>query len=111
LEYSQGLTLTDTSTNDLQWDDFDLDREDSKDILPNLAQGGVLTKADVVIGVDYKYFGIKNRRMFRFDGLHEEKWQWSKQPIGNRLAEFSKEVDDSLKKHLKYTTLSPNGVP
>ena len=67
---------------------------------------GTPKEANAVIAVDYKYFGIKERRMFEFVGLHRERWQWSKQPIGNLEAEFNKQVDYSLGEHFKV--IQPN---
>jgi len=101
VEYAQGPTFKDVSTNQVSWDNFDLGRGGSTTILPSLINGGAPSKADVVIAVDYRYLGIKSRWMFRFDGIHRERWQWSKQPIGKREAEFNKEIDYSLGEHLK----------
>src|SRR5579863_3804900 len=89
VEYPHGLTMTDASSNDIGWDNFDLGRGGSITITPNLANG-VPIKANIVIAVDYRYFGVRDRWIFMFDGLHGERWQWSKQPAGDRKTEFNK---------------------
>ncbi len=63
----------------------------------------------MVIGIDYRYCLIPGRRMFRFEGIYADRWQWSKQPIGKQLeADFNKQIDYSLTQHRRAMQTSPN---
>lgn len=74
--------ITDGVWQPQDWKNFELDRGGSKTILVTLANMPP-KKADIVIGLDYTYFGVRGRRFFRFQGIHMERWAWSKQPVGD----------------------------
>ena len=64
------------------WDNFELERGESKTILCRFADV-TPTKADVEIAIYYQFLAKKWRSYHRFQGIHIESWEWSKQPVGN----------------------------
>ncbi len=98
VEY-QGLRVQNGMAGNIDWDDFDLNRGASKTIFPYFANG-MPKNAEIVIAVDYSYFRVKFRWLFRFDGTHIDSWQWSKQPIKAADEPFLNDVvDKALKRH------------
>jgi len=100
VEYHGKISVTDATIGGVDWDNFDLDRNESKTIVLYLANGQP-DKADVVIAVDYKYFGFKGRRLLRFEGIHMDNWDWSKQPIADLEPGIEKVVDKGLTDHYR----------
>ena len=98
VEFGPRFTFNDSHQNEMDWDDFDLERGGSKTIVTRFSDG-MPTTADIVIVVDYKYFGVKGRWPFRFVGVHMDNWRWSKQPIGDVASMLDRIVEESLKKH------------
>lgn len=89
------------------WDNFELERGGSKTILAYFTNGTPV-KADIVIGVDYKYFGVRGRWLFRFQGVHMATWQWAKQPIGDIKTAMEQRMDSALAKHNQSTAPEAN---
>ena len=105
LEYPGGanfIDFIDFEYANVAWDDFDLERGQSKTLLPYFSNGRP-EKADIVISIDYRYFGWKGRSFFRFVGIHMDNWTWSKQPLGSLKPEINKAVDQALVKHRQFT--------
>ena len=92
--------VTDLGWGNIDWDNFDLDRNESKTILLYFTNNQP-EKADIIFAVDYRFLGLKRRRLFRFEGIHIEKWDWSKQPLGDLEPDINKAVDTGLKEHYK----------
>jgi hypothetical protein len=99
----QGSTFEDATTGNLTWDNFDLDRGKSKTILPYFTNG-MPTKADVIIAIDYKFLGKKWRTFSRFQGMHMDKWAWSKQPVGELEPKMNDVTHVALRKHRQANT-------
>ena len=98
-EYQGRLSLHNSMTGDVDWDDFDLDRGSATTIYPYFADG-MPTKASIVIAVDYNYFWVNGRWLTRFDGTHIDNWQWAKQPIKeDDKPNLNRIVDEALAKH------------
>jgi hypothetical protein len=110
VEYSAGISGNGSAMGDANWDNFELSRGESKTILPYFSGGQQPPKADIVIAVDYRFFGIKQRWLFRFEGAFINNWLWTKQPIGQLEAEINQSVDDALAKHRRaiQNTRQPN---
>jgi hypothetical protein len=100
VEYESGPTFTDASVGNKGWDNFDLSRGGTKTILPYFSNGA-LKKADVVIAIDYRFLWRKWRWFFRFQGIHIENWQWTKQLVGDLEAPLNKTADYALEQHKK----------
>jgi len=99
VEYS-GINITDAKVGSKDWDNFDLERGGSKTIFANFANGQP-TKADIVMAIDYKFLGKRWRWLYRFVGLHIQKWRWAKEPLGNLESFINDSVDDALVRHKK----------
>jgi hypothetical protein len=98
VEY-EGVKFQDAMAGNLGWDDFDLNRGATKTIFPYFSNG-VPKKAIIVIAVDYKYFSVKRRWLFKFEGTHIDSWQWRKQPIRPEDEEgLNRTVDQALSNH------------
>ncbi len=99
-------TFENASSGNNDWDNFDLERGNGKTVLFYF-YNGVPAKADMVIAIDYEFLGKKWRSFSRFQGVHMEKWQWSKQPMGDLKPELNKVVDEALRKHRQSNTPIP----
>jgi hypothetical protein len=98
VEY-EGVNFHNAMIGNVDWDNFDLNRGATKTIFPYFANGRP-KKATIVIAVDYKYFCVKQRWLFKFDGTYIDNWQWSKQPIRAEDEEgLNRTVNDALSKH------------
>jgi hypothetical protein len=99
MEY-EGFRSQHATSNDPAWDNFTLDRGESKTIVYYVARAPVPPKhADMAIVVDYRFFGITWRRPFRFVGAYVDNWQWLPQPAGDIEAKLNTEVDRGLAIH------------
>ncbi len=91
------MVFVDDVTSDPTWIDFSLERGESKTILARYVNG-MPTKADIVIAIDYRYFGTHGRRFFRFEGNHIDNWHWDKQPTENIYDDLNKITDDAIRR-------------
>lgn len=105
-EYGHNSTVTDMGMFGDDFNDFYLERGGTKTIFPRMIDRTV-AKADLLIGIDYRYFGVTGRRLFMFEGIQRAKWAWTKQPIGTREAEFNRMVDSRLETLKKTYTTQP----
>jgi hypothetical protein len=99
MEHSRQVWNDDVISN-ADWDNFDLERNSgTKTIFLNFANGQP-DKADLVVAVDYRFMTFKMPRwFFRFEGVHRDTWEWTKQPMGN--LDLGKLVDDQLEGNRK----------
>lgn len=103
-----GTAFGNASSGNKDWDNFDLERGKSKTMLYYFSNG-MPTKADMIIAIDYEFLGKKWRSFYRFQGIYMEKWQWSKQPMGELEPELNKVVDEALINHRQANTpIAPN---
>ncbi len=99
IEYPRGIRMADNIESRVPWDNFDLDRGESKTIFTRFVISDQLPiKADIVFSVEYEFFWKRWRRLYRFEGVHGDRWQWSKQPIGNIEDEVNKRIDEVEKR-------------
>jgi len=101
------MIISDNSANGAKWDNFDLERGESKTVLYRFSTG-LPTKADIVLAVDYEFFWMKWRWLFRFEGMHGDNWNWERQPIGDLNPGINRVIDESLMKHRRLTTRPQN---
>ncbi|HLX00112.1 MAG TPA: hypothetical protein VKR82_15840 [Candidatus Acidoferrales bacterium] len=91
--------IFDAAMGNVEWDNFDVDRGESKTIVANFTNG-MPTKAEIVLGVDYDFLWMKWRWFFRFEGVHMDNWQWSRQPIGkDREQTLNRAMNNALLQH------------
>jgi hypothetical protein len=103
-EFLTHFTVTDAAIGRTEWDNLDLDRGASTTILARFSDG-VPENVDLIVAVDYRFLWRTWRRLFRFVGIHMEKWQWSKQPMGELAPTIDKVVDDALVTHRKMDAI------
>ena len=81
----------------LDWEQFPLQRNESKTILCNVLDAPTPPElADIVIGVDYRlvpFLPWTLRKLVRFTGAYADQWQWLRQPIGPIESETNRAVD------------------
>lgn len=94
------LSVSDGTIGGIDWDNFDLDRGQTKTILAYFANG-MPEKANVIVAIDYRFLGRKWRWFQRFDGIRIENWHWSKQPMDDMEPYINKVVDRGLEMHYK----------
>jgi hypothetical protein len=101
VEYENGFKIQDSESGNKAWDDFDLNSAEggTKTIGAYFSDGTPKT-ADIVFTVDYRVWGIKQKRAhFRFLGAHIDNWIWTKQPMGDLGPRIDERVEDALVKH------------
>lgn len=95
-EVDGGISIRDASGGRTAWENFDLGRGEGKTIVANFGSFRP-DKADLVISVDYSSMAfITRRQLFRFEGLHADNWQWTKQPVGDIRTQINRSVDQEL---------------
>ena len=79
------------------WEQFPLQRNESKTILCNLLDAPTPPQqADIVIGVDYRplpFLPWTIRKLVRFTGAYADQWQWLRQPVGPIESETNRSID------------------
>jgi hypothetical protein len=79
------------------WEQFPLQRNESKTILCNLLDAPTPPQqADIVIAVDYRllpFLPWTYRKLVRFTGAYADQWQWLRQPIGPIESETNRAIN------------------
>jgi hypothetical protein len=78
-----GGVLDHNSFGQPEWDNFDLPGGATKTVITDFTKGFPVEQAEILILVQFKYFGITQTSSFRFVGVHRDNWRWTKQPEGN----------------------------
>jgi hypothetical protein len=96
------VSFRDSTNGNRDWDNFTLDRGDSKSIVSLfLDSPRPPQKTDIVWVIYYEFLGKTWRRYFRFQGAYMDNWQWLPQPYGDIEDDIKKYADEGLAKHKK----------
>jgi hypothetical protein len=96
-----GYTDTSSTSHHPDWNNFELDRSESKTIITGLLHApNVPTTADIAIVVDvrpFRWFPRSSRRYFRFTGGYIDTWQWLAQPSEPIQADADKTIEEHMR--------------
>ena len=96
-----GRTLSHSTFHMTDWNNFDLNRSESKTVIAQFVSSPSLPGlADIAVVVDvrpFDWFPHSFRRYFRFTGAYVDNWQWLAQPSGPIQANADKEIEEHMK--------------
>jgi hypothetical protein len=96
------ISITDGTFHNPDWNNFDLDRGEPKEIIPELIRASNFpSSADITIVVDirpFRWFPWSSRRYFRFIGAYVDNWQWLAEPSQAIQADADRAIEDHMQK-------------
>ena len=103
--------MKDVTSTKSNWDSLLLGKKwGAKEVITRFSNV-IPAKAVIVFGVDYKYFGVHFRNLFKFEGIHMDNWRWSKQPIDpTEKDHLNTIVDTGLAHHLQNIERTSRGT-